>query len=104
MDQSGALQRVGGVDDVGLGPATPTGACVDGADIVAEGLRLMAPEPLLKTEWVKPAALVVSYGTMGESFFRVSMRRSIILGIRQADISSTSRSGARQSARVVRPA
>jgi alanine dehydrogenase len=39
-------------------------ACVRGADIVVEASRLAAPEPLLKTEWIKPGALVVPYGTM----------------------------------------
>jgi alanine dehydrogenase len=39
-------------------------ACVEGADIVVEASRLPAPEPLLKTEWVKPSAFVVPYGTM----------------------------------------
>jgi len=39
-------------------------ACVKGADIVVEASRLSAPEPLLKTEWIKPGALVVPYGTM----------------------------------------
>ena len=38
--------------------------CVRGADIVVEASRLPAPEPLLKTEWVEPGALVVPYGTM----------------------------------------
>ena len=38
--------------------------CVVGADIVVEASRLSAPEPLLKTEWIKPGALVVPYGTM----------------------------------------
>jgi alanine dehydrogenase len=38
--------------------------CVVGADIVVEASRLTEPEPLLKTEWVKPGALVVPYGTM----------------------------------------
>ena len=35
-----------------------------GADIVVEASRLLAPEPLLKTEWIKPGALVMPYGTM----------------------------------------
>ena len=35
-----------------------------GADIVVEASRLLAPEPLLKTGWVKPGALVMPYGTM----------------------------------------
>jgi alanine dehydrogenase len=39
-------------------------SCVDGADIVVEASRLSAPQPLLRTEWVKPGALVVPYGTM----------------------------------------
>jgi ornithine cyclodeaminase len=36
---------------------------VRGADIVVEASRLTKPEPLLKTEWIKPGALVVPYGT-----------------------------------------
>src|SRR5262245_22798788 len=39
-------------------------SCVEGADIVVEASRLPAPEPLLKTEWIKRGALVVPYGTM----------------------------------------
>ena len=39
-------------------------SCVEGADIVVEASRLTEPEPLLKTEWIKPGALVVPYGTM----------------------------------------
>ena len=39
-------------------------SCVEGADIVVEASRLTAPEPMLKTEWIKPGALVVPYGTM----------------------------------------
>ncbi|MGI3900940.1 MAG: ornithine cyclodeaminase family protein [Janthinobacterium lividum] len=38
--------------------------CVRGANIVVEASRLDAPEPLLKTEWIKPGALVIPYGTM----------------------------------------
>jgi ornithine cyclodeaminase len=34
------------------------------ADIVVEASRLMQPEPLLKTAWIKPSAFVVPYGTM----------------------------------------
>jgi len=37
---------------------------VRGADIVVEASRLLQPEPLLKTEWIRPGALVVPYGTM----------------------------------------
>jgi ornithine cyclodeaminase len=39
-------------------------ACVRDADIVVEASRLPAPQPMLKTEWIKPGALVVPYGTM----------------------------------------
>ena len=37
---------------------------VVGADIVVEASRLLEPTPLLKTEWIKPGALVMPYGTM----------------------------------------
>jgi alanine dehydrogenase len=39
-------------------------SCVEGADIVVEASRLSAPEPLLRTDWIKPGALVIPYGTM----------------------------------------
>ena len=39
-------------------------SCVRGADIVIEASRLVTPESLLKTEWIKPGALVMPYGTM----------------------------------------
>jgi ornithine cyclodeaminase len=39
-------------------------SCIEGADIVVEASRLDAPEPILKTAWIKPGALVVPYGTM----------------------------------------
>ena len=39
-------------------------SCVQGADIVVEASRLSRPEPMLKTEWIQPGALVVPYGTM----------------------------------------
>jgi alanine dehydrogenase len=39
-------------------------SCVRGADIVVEASRLEKPEPKLKTEWIKPGALVIPYGTM----------------------------------------
>lgn len=38
--------------------------CLAGADIQIEASRLPAPQPLFKTEWVKPGNLVVPYGTM----------------------------------------
>jgi len=34
------------------------------ADIVVEASRLLKPEPLLKTEWIKRGACVIPYGTM----------------------------------------
>lgn len=37
---------------------------VEGADIVVEASRLPAPEPMLKTAWIKKSAFVVPYGTM----------------------------------------
>ena len=39
-------------------------SCVEGADIVVEASRLVAPQPMLLTEWIRPGALVVPYGTM----------------------------------------
>jgi alanine dehydrogenase len=38
--------------------------CLDGADIMVEASRLTAPQPLFKTDWIKPGSLVVPYGTM----------------------------------------
>lgn len=38
--------------------------CLEGADIMVEASRLPAPEPLFLTEWIKPGAFVVPYGTM----------------------------------------
>lgn len=38
-------------------------SCVEGADVVVEASRLERPEPLLRTEWIVPGALVVPYGT-----------------------------------------
>ena len=37
--------------------------CLDGADVLVEASRLEAPEPLFKTKWVKPGAVVIPYGT-----------------------------------------
>ncbi|TFG89385.1 MAG: ornithine cyclodeaminase family protein [Hyphomicrobiales bacterium] len=39
-------------------------SCIRGAEIVVEASRLSAPQPMLMTEWIKPGALVVPYGTM----------------------------------------
>ena len=38
-------------------------SAIEGADIVVEASRLVAPEPLLRTRWIKPGALVMPYGT-----------------------------------------
>jgi alanine dehydrogenase len=38
--------------------------CFAGADILVEASRLDKPEPLFKTEWVRPGALAIPYGTM----------------------------------------
>jgi ornithine cyclodeaminase len=38
--------------------------CVRGADVVVEAARLTEPEPLLKTGWIAPGALVIPYGTV----------------------------------------
>ena len=38
--------------------------CAHGADILVEASRLAEPQPLLKTKWIKPGALVIPYGTM----------------------------------------
>jgi ornithine cyclodeaminase len=37
---------------------------VRGADVVVEASRLTTPEPLLRTEWIAPGALVIPYGTV----------------------------------------
>jgi alanine dehydrogenase len=39
-------------------------SCVRGADIVVEASRLAAPEPMLKTAWLRRGTFVVPYGTM----------------------------------------
>src|SRR3989475_8443117 len=39
-------------------------ACVRDADVVVEASRLTAPEPLLRTEWIRRGACVIPYGTM----------------------------------------
>jgi len=38
--------------------------CLDGADILVEASRLEKPEPLFRTDWIRPGALVIPYGTM----------------------------------------
>ncbi len=39
-------------------------SCLEGADILVEASRLATPQPLLKTAWVEPGALVIPYGTI----------------------------------------
>jgi alanine dehydrogenase len=39
-------------------------SCLEGADIMVEASRLPEPHPHFRTEWVKPGALVIPYGTM----------------------------------------
>ena len=39
-------------------------SCLEGADIMVEASRLPEPQPLFRTEWIKPGSLVVPYGTM----------------------------------------
>ncbi len=46
--------------------------CLEGADILVEASRLAAPEPLFRTEWVKPGAFVVPYGTMSAVEFSLT--------------------------------
>lgn len=46
--------------------------CLEGADILVEASRLAAPEPLLRTEWVKSGAFVVPYGTMSAVEFSLT--------------------------------
>lgn len=38
--------------------------CLESADILVEASRLEQPEPLLRTRWIRPGALVIPYGTM----------------------------------------
>jgi len=38
-------------------------SCLESADIMVEASRLETPEPLFRTEWVRPGALVIPYGT-----------------------------------------
>jgi len=39
-------------------------SCVRGADVVVEASRLERPQPLLRTDWIEPGALIVPYGTI----------------------------------------
>jgi len=46
--------------------------CLDGADIMVEASRLPEPKALFLTEWVKPGAFVVPYGTMSAVEFSLT--------------------------------
>jgi ornithine cyclodeaminase len=37
---------------------------VDGADVIVEATRLVEPEPVLRTAWIREGALAVPYGTV----------------------------------------
>jgi len=50
--------------DVDVRPVDTWEECVRGADVVVEATRLVTPQPLLRTEWIAPGALVVPYGTV----------------------------------------
>ena len=46
--------------------------CLEGADILVEASRLPKPQPLFLTEWIKPGAFVVPYGTMSAVEFSLT--------------------------------
>jgi len=46
--------------------------CLEGADIMVEASRLPEPKALFLTEWVKPGAFVVPYGTMSAVEFSLT--------------------------------
>jgi len=46
--------------------------CFNNADILVEASRLKEPHPHLLTEWVKPGALIVPYGTMSAVEFSLT--------------------------------
>lgn len=46
--------------------------CLENADILVEASRLPEPHPHLLTEWVKPGALIVPYGTMSAVEFSLT--------------------------------
>jgi alanine dehydrogenase len=57
-------QQLGGVTRTLVRITASAEEVFDGADILVEASRLTAPEPLLRTAWVKPGAFVVPYGTV----------------------------------------
>ena len=72
-------------------------SCVEGADIVVEASRLPSPQPLLSTEWIKPGALVIPYGTMSA----VELSLTDIMPTRSSSTTGASAKGGR-SARCAR--
>ena len=38
-------------------------SCLEAADILVEASRLTQPEPLFKSDWIKPGAAVIDVGT-----------------------------------------
>jgi alanine dehydrogenase len=57
-------RELAAVTDTPILVATSAEEVFEGADILVEASRLSAPEPLLRTAWVKPGAFVVPYGTV----------------------------------------
>ena len=57
-------RQLAAVTDTQIRVAASAEEVFDGADILVEASRLTAPEPLLRTAWVKPGAFVVPYGTV----------------------------------------
>jgi ornithine cyclodeaminase len=54
-------------------------SCLEGADILVEASRLSRPEPLFKSDWIKPGALVVPYGTMSTLELSIAAKVSKIV-------------------------
>ncbi len=57
-------RQLAAVSDTRIRVAATAEEAFDGADILVEASRLTAPQPLLRTGWVKPGAFVVPYGTI----------------------------------------
>jgi ornithine cyclodeaminase/alanine dehydrogenase-like protein (mu-crystallin family) len=57
-------RELAAVTDTRIRVAASAEEVFEGADILVEASRLQTPEPLLRTAWVKPGALVVPYGTV----------------------------------------
>jgi len=57
-------QQLAGATRATVRVAATAAEAFDGADILVEASRLIRPEPLLRTDAVKPGAFVVPYGTV----------------------------------------